>query len=89
MEEASTAADLKSKLSEFAKRSVGIMPACTNEQSAKFYLVMPFLGLLGYDCSNPYEIYPEHAADFAENPANKVDSWEVSPTVIGGTEPKP
>lgn len=73
MEEATGTAALRTELAEFAKRSVGIMTACTNEESTKFYLVMPFLGLLGYDYANPYEIYPEHAADFAANPINKVD----------------
>jgi hypothetical protein len=38
------------------------MTACTNEESTKLYLVLPFLGLLGYDYTNPYEVYPEHAA---------------------------
>jgi hypothetical protein len=69
----STVAALRARLMEFAKRSVGIMTACTNEQSTKYYLVMPFLGILGYDYSNPFEIYPEHAADFSENALNRVD----------------
>ena len=56
-----------------AKRSVSIMTACTNEESTKLYLVLPFLGLLGYDYANPYEVYPEHLADFEPNSANKVD----------------
>jgi hypothetical protein len=47
------------------------MTACSNEESTKLYLVLPFLGLLGYDYANPYEVYPNHAvspdctADFA------------------------
>lgn len=73
MQDANAIAEVRAKLVEFAKHSVGIMGACTNEQSTKFFLVMPFLGLLGYDYTNPYEVYPEHIADFAASPLNKVD----------------
>ncbi|MGL4395110.1 MAG: hypothetical protein ACRCS9_01090 [Hyphomicrobium sp.] len=47
------------------------MTACTNAESTKLYLALPFLGLLGYDYTNPYEVYPDHTtgttskADFA------------------------
>lgn len=73
MQEAIRTTDLRTRLVDFAKRSVGIMGACTNEESTKLHLVMPLLGLLGYDHTNPYEVYPEHAADFATSPINKVD----------------
>jgi len=39
------------------------MSACGNEESTKLYLVLPILGLFGYDYSNPYEVYPQYAAD--------------------------
>lgn len=64
-----TSNELRSGLLAVAKRSVSIMTACTNEESTKLYLVLPFLGLLGYDYANPYEVYPEHAA----TPDCKVD----------------
>lgn len=48
-----------------AKRSVSIVAACTNEESTKLYLVLPVLGLLGYDYTNPWEVYPEHPAGIA------------------------
>jgi predicted type IV restriction endonuclease len=54
--------ELRAGLLAVAKRSVSIMTACSNEESTKLYLVLPFLGLLGYDYANPYEVYPEHAA---------------------------
>jgi predicted type IV restriction endonuclease len=73
MDEANAATELRAKLAEFAKRSVVVMTACTNEQSTKFSLVMPFLGLLGYDSANPHEVYPEHVADFTASQLNKVD----------------
>ena len=57
-----TSNELRAGLLAVAKRSVSIMTACTNEESTKLYLVLPFLGLLGYDYANPYEVYPEHAA---------------------------
>ncbi len=54
--------ELRAGLLAVAKRSIGIMAACTNEESTKLYLVLPMLGLLGYDFTNPYEVYPDHAA---------------------------
>jgi predicted type IV restriction endonuclease len=68
-----TANELRAGLLALAKRSVSIMTACSNEESAKLYLVLPFLGLLGYDYANPYEVYPEHLADFDKSTQNKVD----------------
>ncbi len=68
-----TANELRTGLTALAKRSVSIMTACTNEESTKLYLVLPFLGILGYDCANPYEVYPEHAADFDPAGLNRVD----------------
>jgi predicted type IV restriction endonuclease len=68
-----TANELRAGLLAVAKRSVSIMTACSNEESTKLYLVLPFLGLLGYDYANPYEVYPEHLADFDLASQNKVD----------------
>lgn len=68
-----TSNELRAGLLAVAKRSVSIMTACTNEESTKLYLVLPFLGLLGYDYANPYEVYPEHKADFDPASQNKVD----------------
>ncbi len=56
-----TANELRAGLLALARRSVSIMTACSNEESTKLYLVLPFLGLLGYDYANPYEVYPDHA----------------------------
>ncbi|MBL8882121.1 MAG: hypothetical protein JNL45_03595 [Hyphomicrobium sp.] len=65
--------ELRAGLLALAKRSVSIMTACTNEESTKLYLVLPFIGLLGYDYANPYEVYPQHAADVDPASRNKVD----------------
>lgn len=69
----STLTELRSGLMANAKRAVSLMSACTNEESTKLYLVMPFIDLLGYDYTDPREVYPEHAADFSKDYANKVD----------------
>lgn len=57
-----TANALRAGLLAVAKRSFSIMTACHNVESARLYLVLPFLGLLGYDCSDPFEVYPDHRA---------------------------
>lgn len=56
-----------------AKRSVEIMKVCRNEESTKLYLALPFIGLLGFDYSDPLEVYPEHDADFESRQCNKID----------------
>lgn len=68
-----TANELRAGLLAVAKRSVSIMTACSNEESTKLYLVLPMLGLLGYDYTNPYEVYPEHAAGFGDGDVARVD----------------
>ena len=65
--------ELRSGLMAVAKRSIGIMAACTNEESTKLYLVLPMLGLLGYDFTNPYEVYPEHSAGIGAGDVARVD----------------
>jgi len=65
--------ELRAGLVAVAKRSVGLMSACGNEESTKLYLVLPIIGLFGYDYSNPYEVYPQHAANADPNQPNKVD----------------
>lgn len=54
------ASELRTGLVSLAKRSVGLRGACTNQESTKLYLVLPLVGLLGYDYSNPYAVYPKH-----------------------------
>ncbi len=65
--------ELRAGLCAVAKRSVGLMSACGNEESTKLYLALPVIGLFGYDYSNPYEVYPQHAANSDPNQPNKVD----------------
>lgn len=65
--------ELRAGLLTVAKRSISIMAACTNEESTKLYLVLPMLGLLGYDFTNPYEVYPEHAASLGAGDVARID----------------
>lgn len=61
------------RLIAFAKRYVSIAERCTNEESTKMFLVLPFINFLGFDDRNPQEVCPEHAADFSDKYKNRVD----------------
>jgi predicted type IV restriction endonuclease len=65
--------EFRPKLRAFAERMVGLAPRCTNEESTKLFLILPFLNFLGYDDRNPDEVCPEHGADFSEKFKNRVD----------------
>jgi hypothetical protein len=65
--------DFRQKVKSFAEKMVLIAPRCTNEESTKLFLILPFLNLLGYDDRNPDEVCPEHGADFSEKYKNRVD----------------
>ena len=74
--------DFRQKIKAFAERMVGLAPRCTNEESTKLFLVLPFLNFLGYDDRNPDEVCPEHGADFSEKYKNRVDF-----AILKGTQP--
>lgn len=65
--------EFKEKLCALAQRSVVAAPRCTNEESAKMFLVLPVIALFGYDHLNPNEVYPEHHADFSEKFKRRAD----------------
>jgi hypothetical protein len=65
--------DFRQKVKVFAARMVALAPRCTNEESTKLFLILPFLNFLGYDDRNPDEVCPEHGADFSEKYKNRVD----------------
>lgn len=65
--------DFRGKLKIFAERMVTIAPRCTNEESTKLFLILPFLNFLGYDDRNPDEVCPEHGCDFSDKYKNRVD----------------
>jgi hypothetical protein len=65
--------ELRAGLCAVAKRSVGLMSACGNEESTKLYLVLPIIGLFGFDYTNPYEVYPQHTLSSDPTRPIKVD----------------
>lgn len=65
--------DFRPKVKAFAEKMVALAPRCTNEESTKLFLILPFLNFLGYDDRNPDEVCPEHGADFSEKYKNRVD----------------
>jgi hypothetical protein len=65
--------DFRPKVKSFAERMVTLAQRCTNEESTKMFLVLPFLTFLGYDVQNPDEVCPEHGVDFSEKYKNRVD----------------
>lgn len=68
-----TSSELRTGLLAVAKRSIAIVQGCSNIESTRLYLALPFLGLLGYDYSNPYEVFPEHRAQDITGTTSKVD----------------
>jgi hypothetical protein len=65
--------ELSDRLTALAKRLSSIRGACSNEESTKLHLILPVLTALGYDPTDPYEVYPEHAASFESKVNNRVD----------------
>jgi hypothetical protein len=65
--------EFRTALIEHAKKSVAASAHCRTEEAAKIALVLPFIGFLGYDTSDPSEVTPEHAADFSDKYKNRVD----------------
>lgn len=62
------ATDLRTALTDLAKRSATIAKACNNDESVKLYLVLPMLRALGYDSTDPLEVYPNHETDPVTGP---------------------
>lgn len=65
--------ELGELLKQVAERSIALAGACHNEESAKLYLVLPVLGALGYDYSDPRVLKPEFSADFRSERDDRVD----------------
>lgn len=62
-----TTSELRAALQAAAKRSTSIVAGCSNIESTRMYLALPFLGFLGYDFTNPFEVFPEHKAGYSGN----------------------
>lgn len=65
--------ELQARLASIATRSADIGPLCQNEESTKQFLVLPVIGALGYDYTNPFVVRPEFAADFHDASRDRVD----------------
>ena len=65
---AALAQTLATALADLAKRSATIAKACNNDESVKLYLVLPMLRALGYDSTDPLEVYPNHETDPVSGP---------------------
>lgn len=68
-----TNSELRASLTTIAERSTAIMSACVNEESTKHFLILPVIGALGYDYTNPFIVQPEFAADFRDDMRERVD----------------
>jgi hypothetical protein len=68
-----TPGDLQARLSTIAERSATIKSVCTNEESTKLYLILPVIGALGYNYTDPFTVQPEYAADFRDDMQERVD----------------
>ncbi len=61
------------KFSTIAKTIVANATRCSNEEAAKQFLILPFLGALGYNVFDPNEVSPEYPADFDKKYQEKID----------------
>lgn len=65
--------EFRATLTAIAERSATIRSACANEESTKHFLILPVVGALGYDYTDPYIVQPEFAADFRPEMRERVD----------------
>ncbi|WP_439542180.1 hypothetical protein [Hyphomicrobium sp.] len=65
--------ELREILTGIAERSNVIKSHCTNEESTKLYLILPVIGALGYDYTDPLVVQPELPADFRTGSVDRVD----------------
>lgn len=65
--------DFRATLTSIAERLETIRPVCANEESTKHFLILPIIGALGYDYSDPFIVQPEFAADFRDDSRDRVD----------------
>ena len=65
--------EFKDVLSERSKTILAAKEQCATEEATKQFMLMPFLGLLGYNVFDPSEVVPEHHADFNDKYQNRCD----------------
>lgn len=65
--------EFRDRLLGHARTAVNRAERVQNEESAKQFLIIPFLQLLGYDPLDPDEVIPEADASFSDKFKNRVD----------------
>lgn len=65
--------DLTDRIKELANRIPDHIQHIQTEEATKNALIMPFIGMLGYDVFNPTEVIPEFTADVGTKKGEKVD----------------
>lgn len=65
--------DFADRVRDFALRVPKLTPNVHTEEATKNAMVMPFIGMLGYDVFNPEEVTPELHADVGLKKGEKVD----------------
>ena len=60
-------------LKQFSAKVSQTKDKCTNEASTKLFLINPFLRLMGYDTTDPDDVWPEFTADVGIKQGEKVD----------------
>jgi hypothetical protein len=65
--------DFIEKLQRLAGRVPTLRTHLQTEEATKNALVMPFIGIMGYDVFDPLEVIPEFTADYGTKKGEKVD----------------
>lgn len=65
--------EFRTALVAFGERTLRVREHVKNEEATKVSLILPFIGVLGYDILDPTEVAAEHASDFSEKYRNRVD----------------
>jgi len=65
--------DLEEQLKSFIARIPKLSESIGTEEATKTALIMPFLGILGYNVFDPTEVIPEFTADHGTKKGEKVD----------------
>ena len=55
--------DFKDSIKKFSERIIAYKDLLHNEEQTKDTLIKPFVGLMGFDCSNPLEVKSEVQCD--------------------------
>ena len=65
--------DFSDQIKQFASKVEKTKGKCVNEAATKLFLINPFLRLMGYDTTDPDDVFPEYTADIGTKKGEKVD----------------